>query len=143
MLLYRQIQAGNLDVKDLFDTTAYNRLVHVDNRELVPDGTPVKLFYEHISTRPQEDLTQKYKDWIEENKEKVFYVTREGASSSMVCLSKNTLKNSKEETIPWLFDIYSDLLYLDEAVDEWVHLAELEVRLADRAAETKIETNDN
>lgn len=129
MEAYKRIKAGNLDIKDLDVPSDF---LHIDNEELVPEGTPVKLYYEGIMSRPQKDLTQEFKDWIEEHKDKILHITRQEASNSLVCLAedvKTVKENFADEDrnighIPWLFDIYSDFLYEDKETGEWVVLAE-------------------
>lgn len=130
--LYRKLQQGTLDTKDI-DPALLGSVIHIDNEEMVPEGTPVKLAYDNIKARPQNDLTDKFKEWIEEHKGQILHVTREEANSSLVCVQED-VKYVKEHFtdedrnighIPWLFDIYSDFLYEHPQTHEWVHLADL------------------
>lgn len=135
--LYQKMRAGDLDVKSLKDLSPELRdAVHIDNEELVPNGTAVKLNVADILTRPTRGVTQQFRDWVQAHSEDVFHVTREQAQSSLVCLEEDVrwVKENLQDTdkgddlghVPWLFDIYSDLLYLDTATNEWVQLAILE-----------------
>lgn len=114
-LLFARLKAGGVDYAELAKSSPY---VHMDNIELVPDGTLVKLNYDNIKTRPQDDLTDKFKSWIEENKDKEFHITREGSRDSLVCLQED------ESEVKWLFDLYSDILVQHEG--EWVPVFELD-----------------
>ena len=103
----RRLQSGIADSKDI-EILRNSNFAHLDNVEACPDGTKCKLNVEGIQSRPQKDLTDKFKDWVEANKEKEFTITREGARNSLVCLAE-------DETEPkWLFDLYTDLLIYDE-----------------------------
>lgn len=126
--LYSKIRAGDLDVKDLNDLTPELREnVHIDNEELVPEGTPVRLNAAEILSRPRKGVTEKYLKWVDEHRDVTFHVTRDQANSSLVCLqedveecrmhSETLTEVDKLDHLPWLFDIYSDLLYDDNG--EW------------------------
>lgn len=114
--LYAKLQSGNLDIKELNDLKLNSDFVHIDNEDLVPENTEVKLNYEHIISRPVK-LNEKYKTFIEENKDNVLHITRENAKNSLVCLKEDPEKI-------WEFDIYSDFLYKKD--DKWVNLIEIE-----------------
>lgn len=128
--LYAKLRAGDLDVKDLSALSPEVRAgIHIDNEELVPEGTPVKLNVADILTRPTKGVTDKYLTWIKEHENIVFHVTREQANSSLVCLKEDVdaclqQTESTMDHLPWLFDIYSDLLY--EENGEWKILEFLE-----------------
>ena len=106
-----RLQNGEFDMDDLAKARQY---VHIDNTELVPDGTVVKLNYNEIYSRPTDMLTDEFKAWVEENKDKEFHVTREGTSNSLVALEEDKrtteLDGKIVEAPRWLFDLYSDLL---------------------------------
>lgn len=136
--MYGKIRAGDLDIKDLKELSPEVRAnIHIDNEELVPEGTAVKLNVTDILTRPTKGVTQQFRDWIKAHEGEIMHVTREQAQSSLVCLAEDVgwVKENLTDTdkgnighVPWLFDIYSDLLYLDEATNEWITLGELEFR---------------
>lgn len=135
--LYQKVRAGDLDVKDLGELSPEVRSgIHIDNEELVPEGTEVKLNAKDILTRPVKGVTQQFRDWIKEHEDQIFHVTREQAQSSLVCLAEDVgwvKENLKDEDkgnighVPWLFDIYSDLLYYSASSDKWITLGELEL----------------
>lgn len=133
--LYSKMRAGDLDVKSLKDLSpGLRENVHIDNEELVPEGTPVRLNAEDILSRPRKGVTEKYLKWVETHRDTIFHVTREQANSSLVCLQEDVeeckaLSHELNEVdkldhLPWLFDIYSDLLY--ESNGEWKILALIE-----------------
>ena len=105
--VWMNLQGGRLDVKSAEDLKLGNPYIHIDNEELVPNGTPCKLNYEHIKSRPKKDMTQKYLDWVELNKDKIFHVDRENSDTrtGLVGVAE------KEDGNTWLFDTFSDLLY--------------------------------
>lgn len=117
----RRLQNGVADSKDI-ELLRNSNFAHLDNVEACPDGTRCKLNVEEIQSRPQDDLTDKFKEWIEANKDKEFTITRENARNSLVSLTE-------DETEPrWLFDLYTDLLIYDEATDSFEPLE----KIADR-----------
>lgn len=132
MELYQALRAGDLDMSS-FGPGQLPESFHIDNEELVPEGKEVKLAYDHIMSRPKKGLTEEFLQWVENNKDKVLHVTREEAQNSLVCIKEDvkwikdhyTDEDTKIGHIPWLFDIWSDLLY--ETTDhKWVHLGEYE-----------------
>lgn len=135
MEMYQALRAGDLDVSG-FTPDELPDGISIDNEELVPEGKEVKLAYDHIMSRPKKGLTKEFLDWVEANKDRVMHVTREEASNSLVCLKEDVkwIKDhfTDEDTnighIPWLFDIWSDLLYETED-HRWVHLGEYEQSL--------------
>lgn len=126
--LLMKIRAGNLSVKELDDIKLFNDDIHIDNTDLVPDGTVVKLNYEYIKSRPQKDLTQKFIQWVEENKDTVFHVKRDKETNP------NTALVGLEENGFWLFDTYADLLYQKDG--EWVYLTDIEDKMLAEAEES-------
>lgn len=129
--LLMKIRAGNLSVKELDDIKLFNDDIHIDNTDLVPDGTVVKLNYEHIKSRPQKDLTQKFIQWVEENKDAIFHVKRDKETNL------NTALVGLEEDGFWLFDTYADLLYQKDG--EWVYLTDIEKEVVENTIEEKSE----
>ena len=101
-------------------------VIVLDNEELVPEGFPVMLNADRILER--KDGTPEFKKWVKENRDKVFHVTREGRTGSLVCLyeDKQVVEEHPDGTVTgkpqWMFDIYNDLLYRDTLTDEWVML---------------------
>lgn len=126
LLLARLNAGGDFDLEKL---AATSKFLHMDNIELVPDGTVVKLNYDNIYSRPQDELTDKFKTWVEANKDKEFHITREDAKDSLVCLEED------DSEVRWLFDLYSDILV--KQGDAWVPPYELE------KANSSEETDEN
>lgn len=134
--LYSKVRAGDLDVQDLTELDPELREgIHIDNEELVPEGTEVKLNAKDILSRSSKGVTEQYRNWIKAHENDIFHVTREQAQSSLVCLKedigwvKENLQDADKGEIghvPWLFDIYSDLLYLNKETNKWVMLHTLE-----------------
>lgn len=121
MMAMRRVQNGTADSKDI-EILRNSNFAHLDNEMACPNGTKCKLNTEGIQARPQDDLTDKFKTWIEANKDKEFTITREGARNSLVCLTE-------DETEPkWLFDLYTDLLIFDEATNSYVPLETIAAR---------------
>lgn len=120
-----RLQSGQGLEESMIKNLVENGVAHLDNYELVPDGTEVMLNYEEIQRRPQQDLTDEFKNWVEENKEKVFHLTREGSQNSLVCLEEDMRKavlDGEEVDAPrWMFDLYSDIMvkYNGEWVPVW------------------------
>lgn len=114
-LALARITNGQFDFNDV--ARAHN-FVHIDNTELAPDGTVVKINYEDVYKRPQEDLTDEFKEFVEANKDTEFHLTRESAKDSLVCLEEDVRYaeiDGKQVVKPkFLFDLYSDLLIKTE-----------------------------
>lgn len=119
ILLDKMKRNQGLSDEDI-ETLMTMNVAHYDNEELVPDGTQVKLNYEAIKSRPQKDLSDAYKAWLEENKDKEFHISRENVESSLVALAEDLreveIDGVKKKAPQWLFDLYSDLyiMYNDE-----------------------------
>lgn len=124
MMAMKRVQNGTADSKDI-EILRNSDFAHLDNEMACPNGTKCKLNVEAVQARPQDDLTDKFKNWIEANRDKEFTITREGARNSLVCLAE-------DETEPkWLFDLYTDLLIFDEATNSYLPLE----TIADREEE--------
>ena len=142
MMAINRVKRGVCDSNDI-EILRNSKLVHLDNEMACPEGTRCKLNSEEIFKRPQKDLSEKFKDWVQANKDKDFTITRDGASNSLVCLAE-------DETEPkWLFDLYTDLLIYDEATESYVPLETLEVKEEDElfgdweGTSTKLIDNEN
>lgn len=141
--LYTQIRSGDLDVHDLSGLAPEMRQkIHIDNENLVPEGTEVKLNAEEILSRPVE-MQEAYREWVKANADKVFHVTREEAEASMVCLKEDVedIKKQREEKgeanvdhLVWLFDIYNDLLFLSAKDQTWKNLIFIEQENSEKNA---------
>lgn len=129
MEAYTRIVHGNYSLEDVL---LVRDVINIDNEELVPEGTPVKLYYEAITSRPRKNCSEKFLNWVEEHKDMVFHVTREQASQSLVCLKEDVgyIKENPQDDerdighVPWLFSIYDDFLYCIPNTDKWVTLGE-------------------
>ena len=83
--------------------------INIELKEPIPEGTEVKLNYEVIKSRPTYPrLSQKYKDFIEANKDAILHTTDENAKKGYVCLAEDPDKL-------WLWTPLFDLLYRNEA----------------------------
>lgn len=103
-----KFRAGNLDVQSMSDL-ALNPFINIELEEPIPEGTEVKLNYEVIKSRPNYPrLSQKYKDFIEANKDAILHTTDENAKKGYVCLAEDPDKL-------WLWTPLFDLLYRNEA----------------------------
>lgn len=122
--LLAKIKRGEISLDELkkenLDT------VTVDNEERAPEGSLVKLNYERIKERNPESFLPLFLDWVEQHKDDVFHLTRKHALNSLVCLQEDVdfyekkKREGEEVRQPWLFDIYSDLLFFDEKEKNWV-----------------------
>lgn len=103
-----KFRAGNANVQSMSDL-ALNPFINIELEEPIPEGTEVKLNYEIIKSRPTYPrLSQKYKDFIEVNKDAILHTTDENAKKGYVCLAEDPDKL-------WLWTPLFDLLYRNEA----------------------------
>lgn len=103
-----KFRAGNLEVKSMSDL-ALNPFINIELEEPIPEGTEAKLNYEIIKSRPTYPrLSQKYKDFIEANKDAILHTTDENAKKGYVCLVEDPDKL-------WSWAPLFDLLYRNEA----------------------------
>ena len=103
-----KFRAGNANVQSMSDL-ALNPFINIELEEPIPEGTEVKLNYEIIKSRPTYTrLSQKYKDFIEANKDMILHTTDENAKKGYVCLAEDPGKL-------WLWTPLFDLLYRNEA----------------------------
>ena len=103
-----KFRAGNANVQSMSDL-ALNPFINIELEEPIPEGTEVKLKYDTIKSRPTYPrLSQKYKDFIEANKDAILHTTDENAKKGYVCLAEDPDKL-------WLWTPLFDLLYRNEA----------------------------
>ena len=103
-----KFRAGNANVQSMSDL-ALNPFINIELEKPIPEGTEVKLNYETIKSRPTYPrLSQKYKDFIEANKDAILHTTDENAKKGYVCLAEDPDKL-------WLWTPLFDLLYRNEA----------------------------
>jgi predicted site-specific integrase-resolvase len=83
----------------------------INNFEFLAEGTKVKLNYDEITSRPDYQRKQeKYRAFVENNKDKIFtveYDERHREKPYLVCLEED------ETPIKWLWHIISDLVVVD------------------------------
>lgn len=124
-LAMARIRNGDVSYDDI---AKLHGAAHMDNEVIAPEGCEVKLDYDGIMARPQNMLTDEFKAWVEENKEKEFHLTREGAADSLVSLVEDVryadVDGEQVMAQRWLFDLYSDLLI--KSGDDWKHAYEIE-----------------
>ena len=113
MIAIARIQAGNYNFSDLQVSSDF---AHMDNYELVPEGCACKLNYDAIISRPHADKMPAFLQWVEQHKNAILHVTREGAENSLICFKEDERYTTDPETgeqvrmPPWLFDTYTDIL---------------------------------
>lgn len=132
MLAVERIKNGNFNFNDL---KLPQDFVHMDNTEIAPDGTEVKLNFESLDYRCSHvDKTNEYfRNWVAEahkNEDMVYHITREEAKNSLVCLAEDDheveLDGKKIKAPKLLFDLYSDLLVQDKSDGVWKSVSLIE-----------------
>ena len=117
-----------------------NMLPHKDNWDLFPNGTNVRLNYEQIMARPEKYMSQQFKNWVDNNKEEVFTVYRDTENPSnnrgLVTLHYLDETRDTEESLTWLFDMYSDILVWSKEFNDYVDPQKVE-DLSNEIANTK------
>lgn len=109
-----------------------NNYIHMDNEVLAPEGVECILNYSRIKERFDKNSAgyqEGFQEWVENNKNNLFHLTRDGAMNSLVCLKEDFRKvevdGEVQEAPKWLFDVYSDLLFKD-AEGNWKMLFEID-----------------
>lgn len=117
-----RMQSGLGVEESMLKELAENGMVHLDNEELVPTGTPVKINADEILKQKRDDRTEAFFKWVEENRDKVFHLAREDNKQSLVCLEEDVryveLDGKDKIADKWLFDLYTDILV--EYEGEWI-----------------------
>lgn len=115
-LALERLKSGNYDLSDL---DLPQNFIHVDNIELAPDGTEVKLNFDSLESRCKmaDETNEYFRNWVAKAKEepdKVYHISREGTHSSLVCLEEDenyvTLDGRTVRAPQLFFDLYADLL---------------------------------
>ena len=134
-------------ITDLSDLDIPAEMMHLDNQDLAPDGTKVKLNADAILNRKGK-WNQRFLDWVRFYKNRTFTITREDTERSLVALTEDDPLHDEsflgEEEKPrqrWLFDLYTDLLVRDDDF-EFRPLAEIEERKAQEEKLTRQERKD-
>ena len=144
-LALERLKSGNYDLSnmDLKD----HEFIHVDNAELAPDGTEVKLNFDSLDYRCNhvDKTNEAFRNWVAEAKkepDKIYHITREGAKQSLVCLEedKRTVElDGKEVEAPkWLFDLYADFLVFYEG--SWVPLGSVDDETCRKYTEVRVQS---
>lgn len=144
-LALERLKRGNYDLSnmDLKD----HEFIHVDNTELAPDGTEVKLNFDSLDYRCNHvDKTNEYfRNWVVEAKkdpDKIYHITREGAKQSLVCLEEDDHEvelDGKMVKAPRLFfDTYADLLF--EYEGNWVPLGSVDDETFRKYTEIRVQS---
>lgn len=129
MLAIERLKRGNLDFSGL---DLPHDFAHMDNVELVPEGTLCRLNYEAIKARFVKNSAgyqEGYKDWVEKHREEEFHVTRESAQNSCVCLKEQIDTAEADGVLKFLWDLYADLLFQD-ANGEWKPLSQIDPNMS-------------
>ncbi len=143
-----RIRHGNYDLRGL-DLGA--EIMHADNQILAPDGTKCRLNVQGIMTRPKDNTTPEFRDWVDRHKNDIFTITREGVERSLVALEEDVEevpkydeKGNKLPHVRWLWDLYTDLLIYDSKTDSYRAAFEMEEDLKAHLTQTAGEImNDN
>lgn len=126
MIAIERIKKGIPNFEDL---DLPQDFMHIDNTELCPDGTAVKLHFESLELRCQhiDKTNELFRQWVEEAKkdpDKIYHITREEARHSLVCLEEDEryieIDGEKKRAPRWLFDLYSDLEILHNG--NWIQV---------------------
>ena len=124
MIAVDRIKRGIAEFDDL---DLPRNFMHMDNTELCPDGTEVKLNFESLEARCKTvDASNKlFRDWVEEAKkdpDRIYHLTREGARNSLVCLEEDDreveLDGKMVKAPRWLFDLMADIFIFVQG--KWV-----------------------
>ena len=130
---------------DLSDLQLPKDFVHMDNKELAPDGTEVKLHFDSLNERCKtvDSSNEYFRNWIAKAKEepdKIYHITREGAHSSLVCLVEDEnyveLDGKQVKAPKLLFDLMSDLEM--QVGDKWVQIGLIDEDSFRKYTEVKI-----
>lgn len=147
MIAFERLKNGNYDLSDL---KLPQDFAHIDNYELAPDGTEVKLNFASLDFRCSHvDATNEYfRNWVAEahkDPDKIYHITREGAHSSLVCLEEDenyVELDGKQVRAPRLyFDLYADLLC--EYEGKWVPLGTVDEDTFRKYTEVRIAPQKN
>lgn len=112
---------------------------HKDNWDLFPNGTEVRLNFDQIMARPDKYLSEEFKNWVIDNKEEIFTVYRDPEDKSrkgLVTLHYKDESRDTEQSLTWLFDMYSDLLVWSKENNDFVDPQKAE-DLSSEVANTK------
>lgn len=129
LIAMSRIKSGNTDFSDLQFLPKH--FAHMDNIQLAPEGCVCKLNYDELVQQSGNERAQGFLEWVEEHKDQELHLTRENAENSLVCIKEDERYTKNEETgeldriPPWLFDVYTDLLFKDDN-GEYKTLAEIE-----------------
>lgn len=124
MIAVDRIKRGIAEFDDL---DLPRNFMHMDNTELCPDGTEVKLNFDSLEARCKTvDASNKlFRDWVEEAKkdpDRIYHLTREGARNSLVCLEEDDreveLDGKMVKAPRWLFDLMADIFIFVQG--KWV-----------------------
>lgn len=124
-LMVQRLRHGDVRDEDI-RKMASGGVAHYDNPDKFPNGIEVKLNYAEISQRKREDFREEYWQWVEEHKDDVFHLDREGDANSLVCLAEDEryreIDGEKVRIPRWKFDLFADLLVKNdegEFVSPW------------------------
>ncbi len=119
-----RLQSGTGLDADALRTLMQHGVAHLDNEELVPTGTEVKINADEILSRKATDYTEEYRSWVDEHKDDIFHLMREEGKNSLVCLEEDNhtgvVDGNEVVADKWLFDLYTDILVKDKDTNEWV-----------------------
>lgn len=147
MIAFERLKNGNYDLSDL---KLPQDFAHIDNYELAPDGTEVKLNFASLDFRCSHvDATNEYfRNWVAEahkDPDKIYHISREGAHNSLVCLEEDEnyveLDGKQVKAPRILLDIYSDCFV--EYEGKWVPLGTVDEDTFRKYTEVRIAPQKN
>lgn len=147
MLAFERLKNGNYNLSDL---KLPQDFAHVDNYELAPDGTEVKLNFSSLDFRCSHvDATNEYfRNWVAEARkdpDKIYHISREGARNSLICLEEDEnyveLDGKQVRAPRILLDLYSDVLV--EYEGKWVPLGTIDEDTFRKYTEVRIAPQKN
>lgn len=124
MIAVDRIKRGIAEFDDL---DLPRNFMHMDNTELCPDGTEVKLNFDSLEARCKtvDSSNKLFRDWVAEAKkdpDRIYHLTREGARNSLVCLEEDDreveLDGKMVKAPRWLFDLMADIFIFVQG--KWV-----------------------
>jgi hypothetical protein len=110
-----------LKLKKMNENIAYyNKMKSINNyikqgivdADFIPEGTKVRLNYENITSEPDyQKKVKRYRDFIEENKDKIFTVQYDKKYKDTPIL---VVLKEDESRVKWLFHYEYDLIVVDK-----------------------------
>lgn len=111
----RLVNSGEIDLGEIARKHVYE---HLDNENIAPEGCIVKFNKANILSRPKDILLNTFVEFVQQNMENEFHLTRSEAQNGLVCLAEDEryseVDGERVKQPKFLFDLYSDLLIKTE-----------------------------